>query len=134
MAAGPGNQAAAATSLSSTRNLWTFGYGIDLIYQQYKNMIAANTKGADRFFHCSAMYDATELGPGGYDAAVTMSWGREISDTFKYQIRRLWGNGLTLSDSLADSKGDLQADYRGINGSINSQSGACSALKVRGLP
>jgi RHS repeat-associated protein len=131
---GPGNQSAAYGALSSTRNVYTFYGGFFLIYQKYRDMISANTKGADRFFHCTAMYDSTSLGPGGYGAAVTASWGREIGDTFKYQIRRLWGNGLTLTDSLTDSKGDLQADYRGINGAINSEAAACSGYWVRGLP
>jgi hypothetical protein len=95
------------------------------------------------------MWGAAGVGLGGELAAHTMSWGREIGDTFKYQFLRLqrnkktgtwyipgkgWvGNGLHLSDSLEDSAGDLQADYMGIRGAKGSLAAACGGLKVRGI-
>lgn len=126
-----------------------FAQGISFIMATYHEMVKANVIGADRYYHCKAMYGATSLGGGGEAAAISMSWGREIGDTFKYQARRLWpnkkgqwnvpgqgwiGDGLHLSDSLEDSMGDLTADYMGIRGAGGSLEGACGSLRVRGIP
>jgi hypothetical protein len=103
-----------------------------VIYQTFLEMEKANVKGDDKFFHCTAMARASSLGPGGVGAAITASWGREITDTFKYRYYLITGNphGLNFRDSIADSKDDLRADYAGINGGLS----GCTQYRVRGLP
>lgn len=123
---GPGDEPADAVNASN------FIVGLYLTYQTFKEMERANVRKSDKYYHCKAMAAASSLGDGGKGAAYTVSWGREITDTFKYQYYRLSGNpkGMTLKDSIADSKDDLHADYVGIRGGYN----ACNQFKVRGIP
>ena len=51
--------------------------------KNYKDMIEANTVGADKFFHCKANCEATKRGSAGKATASVLSGFREFTDMFK---------------------------------------------------
>nr|CRH04305.1 protein of unknown function [Candidatus Magnetococcus massalia] len=52
------------------------------MWDNYQEMRADNTKnGADKFFHCKANCEATQHGPGGRQAAESLSHLRELYGT-----------------------------------------------------
>ncbi|KAF1408665.1 Serum amyloid A protein, partial [Spheniscus humboldti] len=67
----------------------------------YQDMLEANYKGADKYFHARGNYDAAQRGPGGAWAAKVISdarerWqssvsGRGAEDTQADQEANLWG-------------------------------------------
>ena len=69
----------------------------------------ANTIGADKYFHAKANSDAAKRGFLGEFTALTISSIREITDTFKNTLFK----GMTLKESLKDSKEDLEANKFG---------------------
>jgi RHS repeat-associated protein len=108
--------------------------------RNYNAMIAANTIGADRYFHCRANCETTKCGKSGNEQACTISDVREFSDTYvKYPYKRLIGvhGSPTYEESLSDSLGDQVAKEFGRNGAVNSRqtscSVTCSAFRPQGL-
>ena len=55
--------------------------------RNYNDMVRANTKGADKYFHCKANCEATQRGPVGEKTAIVISNAREVVDTAKNFIR-----------------------------------------------
>jgi hypothetical protein len=121
--AGPSTFGPGDVSDTVTTSVWLgqFGMGLKDILSAYNEMKRNHTLPSDKYYHCIAMANASMRGAGGEAAAVTASWGREISDTFKYRYFLIIGDprGMTFRQSIRDSQGDLMADYAGINGGLN---------------
>lgn len=77
--------------------------------KNYKDMKEANTIGADKYFHAKANAEASQKGLLGKLTASAISNLREITDTFKNTLFK----GMTLEESLKDSKEDLEANKFG---------------------
>ena len=77
--------------------------------QNYNDMKEANTIGADKYFHAKANTEASQRGFLGELTASVISNLREITDTFKNTLFK----GMTLKDSIKDSKEDLRANQYG---------------------
>ncbi|CAM4518511.1 unnamed protein product [Leuciscus chuanchicus] len=78
-------------------------HGAKDMWQAYQDMIEANTKESDKYFHARGNYDAAERGPGGKWAAEVISDGVEA-----LQGLRRHGN--------SDSEADQEASRWGRNG------------------
>ncbi len=78
-------------------------------------MKSANTKGADKFFHCKANCEATKLGPAGESEAKRISNIREIVD------QNIKG------DSADASAADQEANQAGRDGVNSNPDQSCSA-------
>ncbi|XP_055986954.1 serum amyloid A protein-like [Sorex fumeus] len=77
------------------------GQGARDMWRAYSDMLEANYKNSDKYFHARGNYDAAQRGPGGVWAAKVISDAREnsqrITDFLKY------GNsGHGREDSRAD--------------------------------
>jgi hypothetical protein len=107
-----------------------FFAGIGDFLSNYHEMIAVNTKGADRFFHCQANCQAASRGAGGLLAAKTISYGREATDLPKNAVK-----GISWKDNLADCKGDLAADRAGWDAGSRGLrcSDVCNGYRPKGL-
>ncbi|XP_004752143.2 serum amyloid A-1 protein [Mustela putorius furo] len=81
------------------------------MYRAYSDMIEANYKNSDKYFHARGNYDAAQRGSGGAWAAKVISDAREssqrITDLFKYGDS---GHG------VEDSKADQAANEWGRSG------------------
>ncbi len=74
--------------------------------QNYNDMKEANTIGADKYFHAKANTKASQREFLEELTASVISNLREITDTFKNTLFK----GMTLKDSIKDSKEDLRAN------------------------
>ncbi|XP_027470065.1 serum amyloid A-1 protein-like [Zalophus californianus] len=72
----------------------------------YSDMIEANYKNSDKYFHARGNYDAAQRGPGGVWAAEKISNAREnlqrVTDRFRYG-----DSGHGAEDSKADQAANL---------------------------
>ena len=89
-----------------------------------RDMIDANTIGADKYFHCKANYEASQRGWGGRLDAKILSGAREAYGFFK-------------GDGIKDIKEDLKANRYGReaakSGKYKSSKDACSIYRPNGL-
>ena len=95
----------------------------------YVEMRIANTKGADKFFHCMANCEASSRGPGGQDAAQMISDERERSD-FGRNV-----NKLGFAEALRDCRADNVANRVGRDAGRSGERcyDACERFRPRGL-
>jgi RHS repeat-associated protein len=95
--------------------LWHFG-------NNYLNMRDANTKGADKYFHCMANCQAAREGPIGYGMATMISEGREFFDEY------------VKGDSPSVCNEDREANRRGRESEPNEPcKDVCMPLRPDGL-
>ena len=101
--------------------------------RNYSDMKEANTIGADKYFHAKANCEASQRGKGGRIVAKIISVGRECVDTIKNLYR-----GMTLKESLDDSRGDMDANnYGRTQGEVfpeMSSKDLLATLRPNGLP
>jgi RHS repeat-associated protein len=91
-------------SLDYTVRFWKdFYHGSKDMYENYRKMTDANTKGVDKWFHCMANCQASQRGPGGLLAAQVIS---ELREDYGY-----W-----KGDPPGDSLEDLRANRCGRRG------------------
>lgn len=93
--------------------------------RNYNNMRAANTVGADKYFHCKANCEATRRGMSGEALACTISDTREWTD----QNVKFDPASASLADQAANALGRSEA-----LASSRSCSDVCSGFRPRGLP
>jgi len=74
---------------SVVKGIADFFAGMGKFFTNYKNMRTANTIGADKYFHCLANCQATNLGTGGSVLAHVMSEGRELTDEYQVLVMRI---------------------------------------------
>ena len=102
--------------------------------KNYNDMKEANTIGADKYFHAKANSEAAQRGFLGKLTALFISNLREITDTFKNTLIK----GMTLKDSLKDSKEDLEANKFGRTQGLNNPNKDSRELvdkyRPKGLP
>ena len=105
---GFGNQAAGATQ--------------DFL-RNYSDMRAANTIGADKYFHCKANCEATQRGWVGEKTACVISDTREAVDQY------------LKMDRASASQADQVANMAGRSGAASGRAceAVCSAFRPRGL-
>lgn len=110
---------------------YQFGKGCGDFVRNYQEMKQKNTKGADKYYHCKANCEATSRGPGGEAAAKTISYGREATDT----VTNTTFKGMSLKDSLADSRADMHANRVGQEAGARGLrcADACHRFRPRGL-
>ena len=77
--------------------------------RNYNDMKEANTIGADKYFHSKANCDGSKRGELGAVVAKAISDFREFTDLFKNVLLK----GMTVAESLEDSKGDQEANEYG---------------------
>jgi hypothetical protein len=101
--------------------------------QNYQDMRQAKWIGADKYFHCKANCQAAQHGPGGDDAACTISDTREWVD-LNIKGRLLNMKGYTPADSAADQIANRHGRGQGAMSPVGSCVAACSAFRPIGLP
>jgi hypothetical protein len=97
--------------------------------KNYNDMIAANTIGTDRYFHCKANCEAAKCGKYGVDQACLISDAREFTDTYlKYPYKRIVKapGAPSHAAAVADSAQDEAANVHGRNGAVNSPNTPCT--------
>ena len=77
--------------------------------RNYNDMKEANTIGADKYFHSKANCDGSKRGELGATVAKAISDFREFTDLFKNVLLK----GMTIAESLEDSKTDQEANEYG---------------------
>jgi hypothetical protein len=82
----------------------------------YQNMRDANTIGADKYFHCKANCEASQIGGVGEGIAETISNGRE------------WVDMNIKGDPPEASQADQQANHYGRDGGKNTPSKPCGEV------
>jgi RHS repeat-associated protein len=98
------------------------------LLHQYKAMRNANTKGADKYFHCLGFCEAAHASDSGW--AVWLSSARETLDLIKNCVT---GKN-TLEDQLRDALADIEANRTGIDcPAEQSCESCCCKYKVKGL-
>ncbi|MDY0013669.1 MAG: hypothetical protein RBS40_12345 [Rhodocyclaceae bacterium] len=93
--------------------------------RNYRDMRDANTKGADKYFHCKANCEATQRGKQGEQMACLISGGREW---FDQNIK-----GDPASASAADQAANQYGRSQGASSS-QSCSQLCAPFRPNGLP
>lgn len=110
--------------------------GVGDFVRNRSEMVDANVKGADKFFHCMANCEASSRGSGGEAAAKIMSYGREATDTVRNVLpKELTGKGMTFEASLKDSRADMAANRVGFDAGRSGERclDACRPFRPRGL-
>lgn len=94
------------------------------------NMIEARTKGADKYFHCVANYEAAERGWLGDIAASTLSTVREVS-----QSPKIFKDGFieTTSNAIKDHKANRHGRNKARSKQYRSAKEACAIFRPKGL-
>ena len=77
----------------------------DAFRGNFRNMVEADTIGADKYFHCKANSEASSLGQYGEDAAEGLRDVREI-------FGQVW-KGDPVSDSLEDQRANAAGRHAG---------------------
>lgn len=103
-----------ADPLNAPWQLQIIGTTIDF-GQQYVAMVAADTIGADPYFHCVANCLGTRRGGAGFVTSVLISIGREIHD--------IWEHG---ASEIPWSVGDVPSDEGDMLGATGS--GSCQQV------
>jgi RHS repeat-associated protein len=100
------------------------GADLDFI-RNYRDMRAANTIGADKYFHCKANCEAAKRGPGGALESYLVGEGRELTD------RYIKGDPASACD--ADRRANDQGRKSGRNNRNVNCSKACANFRPKGL-
>lgn len=91
----------------------------------YNDMLRANWRFSDRYFHCKGNCEAARCGPSGFDEACSVGNFRELYGLFK-------------GDPRADSRADEAANRAGREGAGNHPTQTCQVIcagfRPRGLP
>ena len=105
------------------------GGGFDFM-KNYAKMYWANTKGADKYFHCMANCEATERGAGGEYMAHLISNTREASDLGRAETK-----GISSEQAMKDVIEDLFVNRVGRQGANDGLrcNDACNWFKPKGL-
>lgn len=102
----------------------------DAFRRNFRDMVEANTKGADKYFHCKANSEASSLGQYGEDAAENLS-----------DVRELFGQ-VVKGDPVVDSMEDQRANVAGRRAGRDLRDGqvhgadhrkACAPFRPRSL-
>jgi hypothetical protein len=93
--------------------------------RNYRDMRAANTIGADKYFHCKANCEATRRGPAGEAAAC------RISDSREYTDQALKGD--PFSASLADQAANALGRSEALSSGASCRQ-VCAPFRPTGLP
>ena len=118
----PGMSAGAGGTVPPTGYADQFGNSAGDFYRNYRDMRNANTIGADKFFHCMANCQASQRGPGGFDASRFFGEGREYFDEY---LKR---------DSRSACDADRAANQQGRNAEPwQSCQNVCGTLRPSGL-
>jgi hypothetical protein len=88
--------------------------GVGDFAKNYVELRQANTKGADKYFHCMANCESAQRGPGGALAADLISSTREGIDYYTNQLK-----GLSEAESTADCLADMRANEAGRQAGID---------------
>ena len=96
-----------------------------------KEMIRANTKNADKYFHCKANYEATQRGWDGFAAANILSDLRETIFAPK-EILKI-GLANTIKDAAEDQKANRYGRAAARSGKYKSAKEACAIHRPDGL-
>lgn len=91
--------------------------------RNFDRMNEANTKGADKYFHCIANYEATERGWDGQIVAKSLSDAKEIKDKY-------WNKYKDGSEDQAANKFGREAAK---SGGYHSAKAACHIYRPEGL-
>jgi RHS repeat-associated protein len=98
----------------------------DVFWKNYHDMINANWKNSDKYFHCKANCQATRCGGCGFGAACRISDMRE------------WGDQHIKGDPASASAEDQVANHAGRDGALNNPASSCeivcSSFRPPGLP
>lgn len=98
---------------------------LQIFMRNRKDMMDADTIGADKYFHCVANYEATQQG-----------WEGEAQATLLSGYRELYGN-VIKGDPINDMKEDLKANRYGRDasksGKYRSAQEACAIYRPKGL-
>ena len=100
---------------------------VSIFWQNYQNMLSANTIGADKYFHCMANCQASRQGAVGRGMSVLISDAREVGDTIVNAIRR------RANDSAADQAANIVGQCIGAQSPGTSCSSICAAFRPNGL-
>lgn len=96
--------------------------------KNYQDMLDANWKWSDEYFHCKAHCEAAKCGSkiGGF-----VGWIREVTD----YPRNLW-RGYSHRDAIDDWEEDKQANQHGRRAGKNGEDCkcACDKYRLQGLP
>ncbi len=95
--------------VDATKRVAEYRSGSQAMARNYVQMRVENTKGNDKYFHCKGNCEATSVGPGGEQAALSISEFRE--ETVDRTLDKL--RGKTRVQSLADSAADKEANLFG---------------------
>jgi uncharacterized protein RhaS with RHS repeats len=97
-----------------------------IFIQNYREMRAANTIGADKYFHCMANCQSSRQGPVGVGLSIAISEGRELTDQY------------IKGDSAAACNADRAANDAGRNTGAKNPGTACTSIcsgfRPAGLP
>ena len=116
-------------SLSLSLEDVTLLKALDELRKSYHDMREANTIGADKYFHCIGMCEATRAS-GNPNMVEALARIREIIDNIK---NRIVGHNTAL-EQAADSFADMEANRQGINcPPTESCECCCQGYKVKGL-
>jgi Serum amyloid A protein len=113
--------------------------GLQALWDRYQDMVSANTKGGDRYFHCLGHCESASLGPGGQLASQIVGPGRELLDLPKTTIKNAMKSSMTLQDGWGAAKVDGFADtFINREGLRGGTSGVrcydhCGRFKPRGM-
>ncbi len=112
---GPWNGPDLLSQWGGQHGQYSSGYagGLTDFVRNYRDMRDANTKGADKYFHCKANCEAAQRGQPGKDAACNASNAREKFDQ------------VVKGDPASASAADQIANVFGRN---NAGSGSCSQV------
>jgi hypothetical protein len=105
-------------------------HAADVFRKNREDMMAANTEGGDKYFHCKANSEASSQGQYGEDAAETLSDAREI-------YGQVW-KGDPFSDSIEDEQANAAGrragrQLRGGKATEADHRRACAPFRPRAL-
>lgn len=86
-----------------------FAQTVEIFWRNYQDMKAANTIGADKYFHSKANAEAAQLGPTGEAVADFIGKAREVTDFWKYLLR----DKMAVESIIEDMNNDLKANTYG---------------------
>lgn len=103
----------------------------EIFKKRRDDMMEANTKGADKYFHCLANYEARELGWSHTLDAHALNIGREVYG-FAKEI-----NTLGLDGTIEDISQDMSANIHGLRAAkskkFSSGREACAIFRPEAL-
>lgn len=113
----------------------TEGLAIVLLVDAYLKMRKANTKGADKWFHCMGMCRAASFNSS---VATLSAFAREFSDIIAWYYKNIAGNTNDSNDTiikqLLDSLSDMEANATGISCPASEDCKCCCEKYLNGAP